>query len=127
MQFMEAVETYADSRGSLTIFDPGFPIARVYFVREVPDFETVRGNHAHRSCQQFLVCMNGSLRVIVESLNEQEPIRATLSAGEAIRIDPLQWARQYGFTNDAILLVLCSHAYDPDDYIRDRKVWEALA
>ncbi len=31
---------------------------------------------------------------------------------------PMTWAVQYKYTADAVLLVLASHAYDPDDYIR---------
>jgi hypothetical protein len=30
----------------------------------------------------------------------------------------MTWAVQYKYTPDAVLLVLASHAYDPDDYIR---------
>jgi hypothetical protein len=29
------------------------------------------------------------------------------------------WSVQYKYTLDAKLLVLASHLYDPDDYIRD--------
>jgi UDP-2-acetamido-3-amino-2,3-dideoxy-glucuronate N-acetyltransferase len=29
------------------------------------------------------------------------------------------WGTQYRYSPDAVLLVLASHPYDPDDYIRD--------
>jgi hypothetical protein len=29
------------------------------------------------------------------------------------------WATQYRYSRDAVLLVLASDTYDPDDYIRD--------
>jgi hypothetical protein len=34
-------------------------------------------------------------------------------------LPPLIWAIQYKYSSDALLLVLASDAYDPDDYIRD--------
>jgi len=35
-----------------------------------------------------------------------------------VYMPPMTWAVQYKYTPDAVLLVLASHAYDPDDYIR---------
>jgi hypothetical protein len=34
-------------------------------------------------------------------------------------LPPLVWAVQYKYSDDAMLLVLASDPYDPDDYIRD--------
>jgi hypothetical protein len=33
-------------------------------------------------------------------------------------VPPLVWAAQFHYTADAVLLVLASDPYDPDDYIR---------
>jgi len=35
------------------------------------------------------------------------------------------WATQYQYSTDALLLVLASAPYDPDDYIRDYLVFKA--
>jgi hypothetical protein len=37
------------------------------------------------------------------------------------------WASQFKYSADAVLLVLASHRYDPDDYIRDYDDFLALA
>ena len=36
------------------------------------------------------------------------------------------WSTQYKFTRDAVLLVLASDYYDPDEYIRDYHEFLAL-
>jgi hypothetical protein len=36
-----------------------------------------------------------------------------------VYVPPRIWSVQYKHSPDAKLLVLASHAYDPDDYIRD--------
>ena len=36
-----------------------------------------------------------------------------------LHIPPMIWGTQWKYTRDAVLLVLASHPYDPDDYIRD--------
>ena len=36
-----------------------------------------------------------------------------------IYVPPKVWSTQYAFSDDAVLLVLASHPYDPDDYVRD--------
>ncbi len=37
----------------------------------------------------------------------------------AVHITPMTWITQYGYTPNAVLLVLASDVYDPNDYIRD--------
>jgi UDP-2-acetamido-3-amino-2,3-dideoxy-glucuronate N-acetyltransferase len=44
-----------------------------------------------------------------------------------IYVPPLVWASQFRYTTDAVLLVLASHPYDPDDYIRDYETFLAEA
>jgi len=41
------------------------------------------------------------------------------SPEKAVYIPPMVWALQYKHSADAVLLVLASDYYDPDDYIRD--------
>jgi hypothetical protein len=41
------------------------------------------------------------------------------SPGAALHIPPMVWGVQYKYSPDAVLLVLASDVYDPEDYIRD--------
>lgn len=110
-----------DMRGSLAVSEmgSGLPFApqRVFVVYGVPSTE-VRGEHAHRVCHQFLVCVNGSVRVLVDDGVDRAQV--TLSdPGLGLYVPPMLWGTQYGYSADAVLVVLASLPYDPGDYIRE--------
>ncbi len=110
-----------DYRGCLTFAEIDHPIPfvpkRYFFVYAVPSRE-IRGEHAHRQCQQFLVCVRGSCSVIVDDGAEREEVlldRPNLG----LYLAPMVWATEYQYSHDAILMVLASDIYRPEDYIRD--------
>jgi hypothetical protein len=117
-----------DMRGSLAAMEFGalpFAPARVFTVFGVPSAE-VRGEHAHRACHQFLVCVNGSLAVLVDDGHERgEVLLDDPSTG--LYLPPLIWGSQFGYSADAVLVVLASHPYDDADYIRDYEEFRAFA
>jgi UDP-2-acetamido-3-amino-2,3-dideoxy-glucuronate N-acetyltransferase len=110
-----------DLRGTLSAgeFPAHLPFVpkRYFLVYDVPGKE-VRGEHAHRASQQFLVCVRGSLSVVVDDGAKTEEIRLD-RPDLGLYIPPLVWAVQYKYSSDALLLVLASDEYDPNDYIRD--------
>lgn len=112
---------YEDIRGSLTVgevpSDVPFTPARYFLVFDVPSRD-VRGEHAHRVCTQFLTCVHGSCTVMVDDGRDRGQVVLD-SPDLGLLVPPMVWASQFMFTEDAVLLVLASHAYDPDDYIRD--------
>jgi acetyltransferase-like isoleucine patch superfamily enzyme len=110
-----------DLRGSLTHAEYAallpFTPQRFFLVFDVPN-EEVRGEHAHRTCHQFLVCTRGSCLVIVDDCKHQAEVlldRATLG----LYVPPMIWAVQHTYSRDAMLLVLASEVYRAEDYIRD--------
>ena len=110
-----------DLRGSLSAGEvpAHLPFAprRYFMVYDVPGKE-VRGEHAHRRCRQFLVCARGSLSVVVDDGKTSEEI--VLNSPEiGLYLPPMVWAVQYKYSSDALLVVLASDPYDPNDYIRD--------
>lgn len=111
----------ADLRGSLTAGEVDkqvpFPIERYFLVFDVPSVET-RGEHAHRECHQFLICVKGSCSVVTDDgVNRQEFVLDKPEIG--LHLPPMVWGIQYKYSADAVLLVLASHGYDSADYIRD--------
>jgi hypothetical protein len=78
----------------------------------------IRGQHAHRKCHQFLVCVRGSCRVIADDGKRREEFVLD-SPARGVYLPPLTWGVQYDYSADAALLVFASHAYDPADYVRD--------
>jgi UDP-2-acetamido-3-amino-2,3-dideoxy-glucuronate N-acetyltransferase len=111
----------ADLRGSLASGEVGkhipFDVRRFFLVHKVPS-KQVRGEHAHRTLHQFLVCINGRCSVLADDgTRRQEFLLEDPTIG--LHIPPLVWAVQYKYSADAVLLVVASAAYDPADYIRD--------
>lgn len=111
----------ADIRGSLTVgeFDRSIPFAakRYFMVFDVPSMET-RGEHAHRECHQFLICVRGSCAVVADDgEHRQEFLLDRPDVG--VHLPPMVWGIQYKYSADAVLLVYASHYYDSRDYIRN--------
>ena len=110
-----------DMRGSLTVgeFDRSIPFAvkRYFMVFDVPSMET-RGEHSHRVCHQFLICIRGSCAVVADDgKNRQEFLLDSPDVG--VHLPPMVWGIQYKYSADAMLLVFASHHYDGADYIRN--------
>jgi UDP-2-acetamido-3-amino-2,3-dideoxy-glucuronate N-acetyltransferase len=110
-----------DLRGTLTAGEVSshvpFVPQRYFLVYDVPG-KDVRGEHAHRRCQQFLVCARGSLSVVIDDGSASEEVVLD-QPNVGLYLPAMTWAVQYRYSADALLLVLASEPYDPADYIRD--------
>lgn len=110
-----------DLRGDLCVAewekDIPFKLARVFFVYNVPNAR-VRGEHAHKECHQFLMCVKGSLAIVVDDGKAREEFILD-QPWIGLHVPPKVWSIQYKYSSDAVLMVFASHKYDPDDYIRD--------
>jgi acetyltransferase-like isoleucine patch superfamily enzyme len=111
----------ADLRGSLVAAEwPGqipFMPARIFSVFDVPS-ERTRGEHAHKVCEQFLVCLSGSIAAVADDgTNRREFTLDSPRVG--LYLPPRVWCTQYRHTRDTVLLVLASHPYDESDYLRN--------
>ena len=125
--FFKNLSTASDDRGSLVAAESlsqiPFDVKRIFLVHSVPSIES-RGAHAHKECHQFLICVSGSVHVIVD--DGVEKFEFTLdSPSQAVYMPPMTWGTQYRYSTDAVLLVLASHAYDPNDYIRSYSEFKA--
>jgi len=111
-------EVEPDGRGNLFFLELAsilFVPKRLFIVDSVPD-GMVRGNHAHRTGQQFLICIKGIVEIFLDNGKENKVVK--LFPGNALFHDKLEWAKQKYFDN-AVLLSICSTEYNPDDYITD--------
>ena len=110
-----------DMRGDLSVgeFERTVPFApkRYFLVFDVPSRET-RGEHAHRTCHQFLVCVTGACAVVVDDGLHREEIELD-RPNLGVHLPPMTWGIQYKYSQDAVLLVFASDYYEPTDYIRD--------
>lgn len=113
--------TVEDLRGALTFGQLGthlpFAPRRIFTVFDVPSRE-IRGEHAHRTLHQLLMCVHGSISVMVDDGRARDTVVLD-RPGKALHIPPMVWASQYHYSPDAVLVVLASDVYDADDYIRE--------
>ena len=111
----------SDIRGSLTVGEFGrsipFAVKRYFIVFDVPSMET-RGEHAHRECHQFLICVRGSCAVVADDGDHRQEFFLD-KPDVGIHLPPMVWGIQYKYSADAVLLVCASHYYDREDYIRN--------
>jgi dTDP-4-dehydrorhamnose 3,5-epimerase-like enzyme len=116
-----AIPVIADSRGALSYAQLGdqlpFEVLRYFLLFNVPE-GAIRGAHAHRDLQQFIVCVHGSCRVIVDDGVHRDELRLS-SPEQGVYLPPLLWTTVVPDSRDAAVIVLASAEYDPDDYIRD--------
>lgn len=120
---------FFDMRGSLSAseFERDLPFRpqRHFVIYDVPTQE-IRGEHAHKHCHQFLICVHGSVQVLADDgMRRQEFVLDAPSLG--IHLPPMIWGTQYRYSSDAVLLVFASEPYRADDYIRSYDEFLALA
>lgn len=125
---LKLLPRFSDLRGALSVgeFNRDLPFVpqRFFLVFDVPSQET-RGEHAHRECEQFLVCTHGSVRVLADDGIRRREF--TLDCPErGLHLPAMTWSAQYNYSTDAVLLVFASHEYDAADYVRSYDEFVAL-
>ena len=111
---------HQNSAGNLSVAENftnlPFEVRRVFYIYDIPGGED-RGAHAHRACHQFLIAASGSFEVeLNDGINKK-----TVSLNRpyyGLHVPPGIWAAEKGFSSGSVCLVLASHPYDENDYIR---------
>lgn len=116
-----------DPRGNLSIVEEGhhipFKIERVYWVYDVPGGQ-VRGGHAFRTQQEFIVALSGSFDVIVDDGMEKHKFSLNRSY-YGLYVPPGYWRGMENFSTNSLAMVLSSTCYDEKDYIREYEQFKA--
>jgi UDP-2-acetamido-3-amino-2,3-dideoxy-glucuronate N-acetyltransferase len=96
-----------------------FPIRRVFTIN-ASRAGLVGGQHAHRRCQQLLVCLHGVCEVACVADDPKQPSVIRLDRPDrGVLVPPTIWAEERYLSSDCVLMVFCDQLYDPADYIRD--------
>lgn len=119
--YLCALPYFSDARGDLNVLElersVPFSVKRIFYTYNVPSM-SVRGEHAHKECDQFLVSLAGSVNVIVDDgVTREEFVLNSPSTG--LYLPAGCWGIQYKHTDDNVLLVFASLPYDEKDYIRN--------
>lgn len=115
------VKSLGDERGLLTVLEEynaiPFEIKRVFYIHGTKD-GVRRGFHGHHKTRQALISVAGSCTVYLNNIQRKDNIILD-SPNKVLILEPNDWHEMYDFSQDCVLLVLASHYYDPEDYIRD--------
>ena len=111
----------SDPRGMLTFVENGthlpFDIKRIFYLYDVPTGES-RGAHAHKTLEQFLICLSGSFDVQLDDGCSHEVVHLN-RPWKGLYIPPMIWAAETNFDPGTICLVLASNLFDEKDYYRN--------
>lgn len=112
------LRTHHDHRGSLTVIEKElpFPIRRVFYIYDVDD--SVRGGHRHKITEQAAICIKGSCVIFCTNNGKEEEFLLD-NPEKCLILYPEDWHKMHSFSPDAVLLVLASEPYDPNDYITE--------
>jgi wxcM family protein len=111
-----------DERGHLVVIegnkDIPFDIKRIFYIYG-SDPTVVRGQHANRETEFVLVNVAGKSKVKVYDGKGNEAIFMLNRPHTGIYLPTMVWKDMYDFSEDSVLLVLASEAYNPNEYIRN--------
>ena len=94
-----------------------FGIKRVFYSYDIPGGES-RGAHAHKACHQFLIAASGAFEVLLDDGRNKRTVLLNRPF-YGLHVPPGIWASEQGFSSGSVCLVLASHSYEAEDYIRD--------
>lgn len=118
---------FLDPNGDLCVYESGqqvpFDIRRIFTVSALGG--DIRGDHAHKQCSQLLVCVYGQIRVICDDGSTVTHYQLD-SMNCGLLVPPRVWTREEYMTDGAVLMVLCDHNYEEDDYIRNYNDFKAF-
>lgn len=118
---MISLNQLGDDRGLLTVVEENitipFEIKRVFYIYQTKQGVS-RGYHAHYKTRQVLIAVSGSCTISIDDARRKTKVILD-DPTKALLLEPNDWHEMYDFSPDCVLLVLASHMYDSEDYIRD--------
>ena len=110
-----------DRRGNLSVIEQlnqvPFKIERTFWIFDVPG-DSVRGGHAFRETQEFIVALSGSFDVVLHD-GEKEHVFHLNRSYYGVYVPKMVWREMRNFSTNAIALVVSSTPYREDDYIME--------
>jgi dTDP-4-dehydrorhamnose 3,5-epimerase-like enzyme len=111
-----------DPRGNLAVLEKDtipYKIERVYYLYDVPS-DSHRGGHAHKDCMELLIAISGSFTVELDNGEEKQTVTLN-KPNKGLLIPTMIWRELTDFSSGAMCLVLASHVFEEEDYIREKK------
>ncbi len=110
-----------DPRGNLTVAEQSheipFDISRVYWTYDVPSGES-RGGHAHKLCEEVIIAVSGSFDVTLDDGRQKSTFHLN-HPYQGLYVGTGIWRTLDDFSSGAVCLVVASHPFEEEDYIRE--------
>lgn len=120
---------FLDKRGNLSFAEEfkhiPFKIVRTYWIYDVPGGE-VRGGHAYRENEEFIVALSGSFDVVLDDGKEKKIFSLNRSY-YGLYVPKGLWREMNNFSTNSLALVLASTPYNREDYIYDYNSFKCLS
>ena len=115
------IDKHHHEKGNISVIENNetvpFDVRRVYYLYDIPGGES-RGGHAHKELRQLVVAASGSFNVKIDD----GKVKRTFTLNRpyhGLLIVPGIWRELDDFSSGSVCLVLASHTYDAEDYIRE--------
>jgi hypothetical protein len=109
-----------DERGNLSFIEGEkhipFKVKRTYWIYDVPGGD-VRGGHAYKSLQEFVVALSGSFDLLIDDGSRHYKFSLNRSY-VGVYVPAGYWRSLENFSTNSLALILASQPYNEDDYIR---------
>ncbi|EKR65343.1 MULTISPECIES: FdtA/QdtA family cupin domain-containing protein [Leptospira] len=119
-----------DRDGNLIILegakDVPFEIKRIYYINNLENSVSVRGQHAHKEIEQVIFCVSGSFTLKLDDGKAKQAILMNKD-NVGVLLGKMLWHTMENFSSGCILLVVASDYYREDDYIRNYSDFIRLA
>lgn len=105
-----------------------FAVQRLFYIYDIPGGKS-RGSHAHKKCHQFMVAASGAFEVLLDDGKDKKVVPLNRPY-MGLHVPPGIWASEENFASGSICLVLTSHLYEAEDYMRDYEeflAWRTLS
>lgn len=118
---MIEIDKHQHEKGNISVIENGktipFHVKRIYYLYDVPGGES-RGGHAHKKLSQLIVAASGSFDVVLDD-GELKRTFTINRPYHGLLVSPGIWREINNFSSGSVCLVLASHEYSEEDYIRD--------
>lgn len=110
-----------DRRGNLSVVEQlkqvPFKIERAFWIYDVPG-DAVRGGHAFRETEEFVVALSGSFDVVLHD-GEKEQVFHLNRSYYGVYVPKMMWREMRNFSTNSLALVVASTPYREEDYIME--------
>jgi dTDP-4-dehydrorhamnose 3,5-epimerase-like enzyme len=93
-----------------------FEIARMFTLTAPKG--AVRGEHAHRRCMQFMLCVHGAVEVVCDDSQDRKTFILDRT-NIAVCVPPTIWNSVVVKQDQSVVTILCDRPFEEADYIRE--------